>query len=54
MKGPKKIFPDLPFGNPDSEKVEARKSQLDTFLKVGIMIITSLYMIDNNLRGPVV
>eukprot|EP00064_Thunnus_orientalis_P002838 superscaffoldBa00000219_g2846 len=33
VKGPKKIFPDLPFGNPDSEKVEARKSQLDTFLK---------------------
>ncbi|PWA22758.1 hypothetical protein CCH79_00001987 [Gambusia affinis] len=33
VKGPKKIFPDLPFGNQDSEKVEARKSQLDTFLK---------------------
>ncbi|KAM7374223.1 hypothetical protein PAMP_006895 [Pampus punctatissimus] len=33
VKGPKKIFPDLPFGNLDSEKVEARKSQLDTFLK---------------------
>ncbi|XP_047463173.1 sorting nexin-19a isoform X2 [Mugil cephalus] len=33
VKGPKKMFPDLPFGNPDSEKVEARKSQLDAFLK---------------------
>ena len=54
VKGPKKIFPDLPFGNPDSEKVEARKSQLDTFLKVGIRIMTSLYMISNYLRGPVV
>lgn len=35
------MFPDLPFGNPDSEKVEARKSQLDTFLKVGPMVKTS-------------
>uniref|UniRef100_UPI0037E73D9D sorting nexin-19a n=1 Tax=Semicossyphus pulcher TaxID=241346 RepID=UPI0037E73D9D len=33
VKGPKKMFPDLSFGNADSEKVEARKSQLDTFLK---------------------
>ncbi|XP_056253800.1 sorting nexin-19a isoform X1 [Seriola aureovittata] len=33
VKGPKKMFPDLPFGNADSERVEARKSQLDTFLK---------------------
>uniref|UniRef100_A0A3Q3M8V8 Sorting nexin 19a n=1 Tax=Mastacembelus armatus TaxID=205130 RepID=A0A3Q3M8V8_9TELE len=33
VKGPKKLFPDLPFGNADSEKVEARKSQLDMFLK---------------------
>ncbi|XP_029304277.1 sorting nexin-19a [Cottoperca gobio] len=33
VKGPKKMFPDLPFGNADSDKVEARKSQLDTFLK---------------------
>nr|XP_046267499.1 sorting nexin-19a [Scatophagus argus] len=33
VKGPKKMFPDLPFGNMDSDKVEARKSQLDTFLK---------------------
>ncbi|KAK2828529.1 hypothetical protein Q5P01_019563 [Channa striata] len=33
VKGPKKMFPDLPFGNTDSDKVEARKSQLDTFLK---------------------
>ncbi|KAM9788566.1 sorting nexin-19-like [Neosynchiropus ocellatus] len=33
VKGPKKIFPDLPFGSADSEKVEARRGQLDTFLK---------------------
>ncbi|XP_061558875.1 sorting nexin-19a isoform X7 [Phycodurus eques] len=33
VKGPKKMFPDLPFGNTDGEKVEARKGQLDTFLK---------------------
>ncbi|KAM3868989.1 sorting nexin-19a [Diretmus argenteus] len=33
VKGPKKLFPELPFGIADSEKVEARKSQLDTFLK---------------------
>ncbi|XP_069572514.1 sorting nexin-19a [Brachyistius frenatus] len=33
VKGPKKMFPDLPFGSPDSEKVETRKSQLDAFLK---------------------
>ncbi|XP_059207970.1 sorting nexin-19a [Centropristis striata] len=33
VKGPKKMFPDLLFGNADMEKVEARKSQLDTFLK---------------------
>ncbi|KAM9846576.1 sorting nexin-19a [Aulostomus maculatus] len=33
VKGPKKMFPDLLFGNADSEKVEARKGQLDVFLK---------------------
>ncbi|XP_061073676.1 sorting nexin-19 [Conger conger] len=33
VKGPKKIFPDLPFGNMDSDKVEARKALLETFLK---------------------
>ncbi|XP_063063497.1 sorting nexin-19 isoform X2 [Engraulis encrasicolus] len=33
VKGPKKIFPDLPFGNMDSDKVEARKSLLENFLK---------------------
>ncbi|XP_034539678.1 sorting nexin-19a [Notolabrus celidotus] len=33
VKGPKKMFPDLMFGNADSEKVEARKSQLDIFIK---------------------
>lgn len=29
------MFPDLMFGNADVDKVEARKSQLDTFFKVG-------------------
>ncbi|KAG8434732.1 hypothetical protein GDO86_012907 [Hymenochirus boettgeri] len=33
IKGPKKFLPDLPFGNMDSEKVEARKSLLETFLQ---------------------
>ncbi|XP_060107686.1 sorting nexin-19-like [Heteronotia binoei] len=33
VKGPKKLFPDLPFGNMDTEKVEARKSLLESFLK---------------------
>ncbi|XP_030648796.1 sorting nexin-19a [Chanos chanos] len=33
VKGPKKLFPDLPFGNPDTDKVETRKSQLESFLK---------------------
>ncbi|XP_030076451.1 sorting nexin-19 isoform X2 [Microcaecilia unicolor] len=33
IKGPRKLFPDLPFGNMDSEKVEARKSLLESFLK---------------------
>ncbi|KAM5132388.1 LOW QUALITY PROTEIN: sorting nexin-19 [Mantella aurantiaca] len=33
IKGPKKFLPDLPFGNMDSEKVEARKSQLESFLR---------------------
>nr|XP_015816382.2 sorting nexin-19 isoform X1 [Nothobranchius furzeri]XP_054586545.1 sorting nexin-19 isoform X1 [Nothobranchius furzeri] len=33
VKGPKKMFPDLPFGGLDGEKVEARRSQLDAFLK---------------------
>ncbi|XP_030320564.1 sorting nexin-19 isoform X1 [Calypte anna] len=33
IKGPKKLFPELPFGNMDSDKVEARKSQLESFLK---------------------
>ncbi|NWR62549.1 SNX19 protein, partial [Bucorvus abyssinicus] len=33
IKGPRKLFPDLPFGNMDSEKVEARKSLLEPFLK---------------------
>ncbi|XP_041669807.1 sorting nexin-19 isoform X2 [Cheilinus undulatus] len=33
VKGPKKIFPDMPFGNMDSDKIEARKGLLETFLK---------------------
>ncbi|EDL25329.1 sorting nexin 19, isoform CRA_b [Mus musculus] len=33
VKGPKKLFPDLPFGNMDSDRVEARKSLLESFLK---------------------
>lgn len=36
VKGPKKLFPDLPFGNMDSDRVEARKSLLESFLKVSI------------------
>jgi len=34
VKGPKKLFPDLPFSNLDTEKVEARRSQLESFLRV--------------------
>lgn len=34
VKGPKKMFPEMPFGNMDSEKIEARKGLLETFLKV--------------------
>ncbi|XP_061774770.1 sorting nexin-19-like isoform X4 [Nerophis ophidion] len=33
VKGPKKIFPDMPFGNMDSDKIEARKGMLETYLK---------------------
>uniref|UniRef100_A0A8C2HZR8 Sorting nexin 19b n=1 Tax=Cyprinus carpio TaxID=7962 RepID=A0A8C2HZR8_CYPCA len=33
VKGPKKIFPELPFGNMDCDKVEARKGLLETFLR---------------------
>ncbi|CAL9684257.1 unnamed protein product [Knipowitschia caucasica] len=33
VKGPKKIFPDMPFGNMDTDKIEARKGLLETFLK---------------------
>ncbi|CAM4542474.1 unnamed protein product [Leuciscus chuanchicus] len=33
VKGPKKLFPDLPFSNLDTEKVEARRSQLESFLR---------------------
>ncbi|XP_068173240.1 sorting nexin-19 [Antennarius striatus] len=38
VKGPKKIFPDMPFGNMDSDKIEARKGLLETFLKQLCMI----------------
>lgn len=38
VKGPKKLFPDLPFGNMDSDRVEARKSLLESFLKVSILL----------------
>ncbi|KAJ8266254.1 hypothetical protein GJAV_G00128320, partial [Gymnothorax javanicus] len=33
VKGPKKPFPDLSFGNTDIDKVGARKGQLETFLR---------------------
>ncbi|CAN9510985.1 unnamed protein product [Ophioblennius macclurei] len=33
VKGPKKMFPDMPFGNMDSDRIEARKGLLETFLK---------------------
>ncbi|XP_027881439.1 sorting nexin-19 isoform X1 [Xiphophorus couchianus] len=33
VKGPKKVFPEMPFGNMDSDKIEARKGLLETFLK---------------------
>ncbi|XP_029135354.2 sorting nexin-19 [Labrus bergylta] len=33
VKGPKKIFPDMPFGNMDSDRIEARKGLLETFIK---------------------
>ncbi|XP_067262387.1 sorting nexin-19a [Chanodichthys erythropterus] len=33
VKGPKKLFPDLPFSNLDTDKVEARRSQLELFLR---------------------
>lgn len=38
VKGPKKIFPDMPFGNMDSDKIEARRGLLETFLKVSGLI----------------
>ncbi|XP_051970248.1 sorting nexin-19-like [Xyrauchen texanus] len=33
VKGPKKLFPDLPFSNLDLDKVEARRTQLESFLR---------------------
>ncbi|XP_069326818.1 sorting nexin-19 isoform X2 [Eulemur rufifrons] len=39
VKGPKKLFPDLPFGNMDSDRVEARKSLLESFLKIVVSAI---------------
>ncbi|XP_055516629.1 sorting nexin-19 [Leucoraja erinacea] len=43
IKGPKKLFPDLPFGNMDTDKVEARKSLLESFLKQLCAIPESAY-----------
>ncbi|TNN33275.1 Sorting nexin-19 [Liparis tanakae] len=34
VKGPKKVFPEMPFGNMDSDKIEARKGLLEIFLKL--------------------
>lgn len=45
IRGPKKMFPDLQFGCPDSDKVEARKSQLDAFLKVCIWTTTPVCVV---------
>lgn len=45
MKGPKKIFPDMPFGNMDSEKIEARKGLLETFLKVSGFIFYYIHLV---------
>ncbi|NP_001334847.2 sorting nexin-19 isoform 3 [Homo sapiens] len=39
VKGPKKLFPDLPLGNMDSDRVEARKSLLESFLKMVVSAI---------------
>ncbi|XP_028839515.1 sorting nexin-19a isoform X3 [Denticeps clupeoides] len=33
VKGPKKFFPDLPFGNAEIDKVETRKGYLETYIK---------------------
>ncbi|KAM6970604.1 sorting nexin-19a [Aplochiton taeniatus] len=38
VKGPKKLFPDISFGNAEIDKVEARKVQLDVFVKQLSMI----------------
>lgn len=45
MKGPKKIFPDMPFGNMDSDRIEARKGLLETFLKVGGLIVYLVFLL---------
>ncbi|XP_043975445.1 sorting nexin-19 isoform X3 [Gambusia affinis] len=39
VKGPKKVFPEMPFGNMDSDKIEARKGLLETFLKIVVNAI---------------
>lgn len=50
MKGPKKIFPDMPFGNMDSDKIEARKGLLESFLKVGgFILLRSLSILNQHL-----
>ena len=45
IKGSKKLFPDLPFGNADLDKAESRKGQLDTFLKVRESLIIMSYFL---------
>lgn len=50
MKGPKKLFPDLPFGNMDSDRVEARKSLLESFLKVSTLCSRSSHQADTQAK----
>ncbi|XP_038178616.1 sorting nexin-19 isoform X2 [Arvicola amphibius] len=53
IKGPKKLFPDLPFGNMDSDRVEARKSLLESFLKVSIGSSGSTHILTLNIQPKV-
>lgn len=54
VKGPKKLFPDLPFGNMDSDRVEARKSLLESFLKVSIWSSDLAHILTLNIQPKVV
>lgn len=54
IKGPKKLFPDLPFGNMDSDRVEARKSLLESFLKVSICSSGFAHILTPNIQPKVV